>query len=91
MMNEKKMPSKDFAESVANSCLEQSTEKLSKHFKLVIPDRRRVCIKCSLRTVFYCFECKKNFCDTCFRQIHHIHEKFTKSSQRIYKAYNHCK
>ena len=31
MVNEKKMPSKDFAESGANSYLEPSTEKLSKH------------------------------------------------------------
>ena len=91
MVNENRMPSKDFAESVANSYLEPFTENLSKHLKLAIPDRRRVCIKYSLRTVFYCFECKKHFCDTCFRKIHHIHEKSTKSSQRICKAYNHCK
>lgn len=91
MVNEKKMTSKDFAESVANSYLESSSEKLSNHLKLAIPDRRRVCIKCTIKTIFYCFECKKHFCDSCFRQVHNIHQKSTKSSQRICKAYEHCK
>lgn len=91
MVNEKKISSKEFAKSVARSYLEQPTSALSSHLKIQVSQRRKVCATCTKKTIFYCFECKKNFCDICFREYHGLHVKKVMRSLRICTARNDCK
>jgi len=91
MVNEGVICNKKFAKSVARSYSKKSASDLKSHLKIRKPERRQKCAKCLTKTIFYCFEYKKHFCDICFRENYELHVKKMMQYDRICKARNDCK
>lgn len=86
------MTAKQFSLSVSRSyLLDNDLKDKTSHLKISVPERRRQCQICSVRTVYYCFDCKHHMCEACFADFHKTHKKTQFDSQQICKAKKECK
>ena len=93
MNHEDKMSAKEFLLSVTNSYLNGISDNTASHLLIKLPPERRwPCVLCKIKTLFHCFDCKKQLCEKCFAEVHpQIHAKMKNESQKVCKASTECK